>query len=251
MSFWRAGALLQKDTRHWLAVAMSVAQTQSFHRASRNTNNKMYKLRKRLWWSIYIRERQSSAALGVPKWVRDEDCDIEALSEDDFQYAFDASSPSARKDESIYYTISMKELSRVLGCIVHRDFLPSKRLTPTEREELSSSLADWRTALPICIQLPSDNGVGDLGFLPSMLHLTYNNLLFLLFRSGYSVVESSDNSRDRDIVTRAAAHNCAIIEHMIDEGQIRHSQIHVITNIFNTLCIHTYNSRPYRVIAGL
>ncbi|KAF5577122.1 cutinase transcription factor 1 alpha [Fusarium pseudocircinatum] len=57
-----------------------------------------------IWNHIYIRERQCSAALGVPNRVRDEDCDIEALSEDDFQYAFDASSPSARKNESTHYT---------------------------------------------------------------------------------------------------------------------------------------------------
>jgi hypothetical protein len=32
MSFWRAGPLLEKDTRHWLGAAISLAQTKGMHR---------------------------------------------------------------------------------------------------------------------------------------------------------------------------------------------------------------------------
>ena len=33
MSFWRSGPLLEKDTRHWLGSAISLAQTQGMHRS--------------------------------------------------------------------------------------------------------------------------------------------------------------------------------------------------------------------------
>jgi hypothetical protein len=33
MSFWRAGPLLEKDTRHWLGAAISLAQTKGMHRS--------------------------------------------------------------------------------------------------------------------------------------------------------------------------------------------------------------------------
>ncbi len=33
MSFWRAGPQLEKDTRHWLAAAVTLAQTQGIHRS--------------------------------------------------------------------------------------------------------------------------------------------------------------------------------------------------------------------------
>jgi hypothetical protein len=69
LSFWRAGALLEKDARHWLGAAISLAQTKALHRSS-NGKGKLEKLRKRVWWSIYVRERQCAAALGLPHRIR-------------------------------------------------------------------------------------------------------------------------------------------------------------------------------------
>ena len=69
LSFWRAGALLEKDARHWLGAAISLAQTKALHRSSDN-QGKLEKLRKRVWWAIYVRERQCAAALGLPHRIR-------------------------------------------------------------------------------------------------------------------------------------------------------------------------------------
>ncbi|KAM5513380.1 cutinase transcription factor 1 alpha [Fusarium oxysporum f. sp. phaseoli] len=251
MSFWRAGALLQKDTRHWLAVAVSQAQTKGLHRAraSRDTSDKVYHLRKRLWWSIYIRERQCAAALGLPNRLRDEDCDVEPLSKDDFQHAFDPSL-SSRVDECIAYMIGMTDLSRMLGRIIHCDFLPSKSMSSSERQELKASLTEWRASLPACMQLSADGTrTTGPGFLTSMLHLAYNNLLILLFRSSCGSLGDPNKGSESDgqIAIQAAACNAPIIENMITENQMCHGQIHVITNIFNTLCVHTLH---FRILEG-
>jgi hypothetical protein len=85
MSFWRAGPLLEKDTRHWLGAAISLAQTKGMHRSSSTTTFTDFRLRKRIWWSLYVRDRQCSAALGLPTRIRDEDCDIEMLEPSDFE----------------------------------------------------------------------------------------------------------------------------------------------------------------------
>ena len=85
MSFWRAGPLLEKDTRHWLGAAISLAQTKGMHRSSSTTTFADFRLRKRIWWSLYVRDRQCSAALGLPTRIRDEDCDIEMLEPSDFE----------------------------------------------------------------------------------------------------------------------------------------------------------------------
>ena len=53
ISFWRAGPLLEKDTRHWLGAAISLAQTKGMHRSSSTTAFTDFKLRKRIWWSLY------------------------------------------------------------------------------------------------------------------------------------------------------------------------------------------------------
>ncbi|OHE97892.1 cutinase transcription factor 1 alpha [Colletotrichum orchidophilum] len=245
MSFWRAGLLLEKDARHWLGAAISLAQTRALHRSSRSatTEKKTERLYRRLWWAIYIRERQCAAALGLPNRIRDEDCDIETLQEVDFERAFDAALLSHKAQEYIAYFIGIAQLSRVLGRIVHSGYLPSKSLSASDRSRMKDDLVRWRKGLPTTMCL-GNNDFGDApGFHASMLHLAYNNLLILLYRSG--CIGSAEESKEVDgqIALQAAARNSRIIEDMLLEGHLRHGQIHVITNLFNTLCIHTVHLR--------
>ncbi|KAI3572725.1 cutinase transcription factor 1 alpha [Fusarium oxysporum f. sp. albedinis] len=241
MSFWRAGALLQKDTRHWLGAAVSLAQTKGLHRgSSQDARSKLQRLRKRIWWSLYIRERQCAAALGLPPRIRDEDCDVEALNDADFQETFDPTISPTQAQEFICYMVEMSVLSRMLGRIIDQDFIPSKRLTTTGRHEIKEAITSWRTSLPVCMQPTTDGLDSHLGFHGSMVHLACNNLLILLYRSSCGSPSTDDDSAmGAQIGQQAAARNTAIIENMIANSTLRHAQIHVITNIFNTLCIHT------------
>ncbi|UPL02778.1 hypothetical protein LCI18_013712 [Fusarium solani-melongenae] len=241
MSFWRAGALLQKDTRHWLGAAVSLAETKGLHRASsQDAGSKLQRLRKRMWWSLYIRERQCAAALGLPNRIRDEDCDVEALNDADFEETFNPTIPRTQTQEFICYMMEMSDLSRVLGRIIHRDFIPSKRLTTTGRQEIKEVITSWKASLPACMQPATDGLDNHLSFHGSMLHLACNNLLILLYRSSCGSPNTEGNSAlGAQIGQQAAARNTTIIENMISNATLRHAQIHVITNIFNTLCIHT------------
>lgn len=241
MSFWRAGALLQKDTRHWLGAAVSLAETKGLHRTpSQDAGSKLQRLRKRIWWSLYIRERQCAAALGLPHRIRDEDCDVEALGKADFEQAFDSTIPPTQAQEFACYMVEMAVLSRMLGRIIHLDFIPSKRLTTTGRNEIKEAIASWRASLPACMQPATDGLDSYLGFHTSMLHLACNNLLILLYRSSCGSPSTEENSASgAQIGQQAAARNTTIVENMIANSTLHHAQIHTITNIFNTLCIHT------------
>ena len=61
ISFWRSNASNDKDTRHWLGSAISFAQTRGYHRSFRRhrcastQNSNALSLRKRIWWSLYVR----------------------------------------------------------------------------------------------------------------------------------------------------------------------------------------------------
>ncbi|KAK1981203.1 cutinase transcription factor 1 alpha [Colletotrichum cereale] len=240
MSFWRAGLLLEKDARHWLGASISLAQTKALHRSSRaaTADPRLERLRRRLWWSIYIRERQCAAALGLPNRIRDEDCDIEPLDKEDFEYAFNPNLPANKAQEYISYFIGIAQLSRALGRIVHGGYLPIKSLSAIDRSQMKNDLVRWRQGLPPAMQLGNDEYESAPSHYVNMLHLAYNNLLILLYRSGCIV--------DGQIALQAAARNSRIIEDMLLEGTLRHGQIHVITNLFNTLCIHTVNLRASR-----
>src|SRR5437868_3468417 len=72
------------------------------------------KLRKRIWWSLYVRDRQCSAALGLPTRIRDEDCDLEMLEPSDFEEENLSTYPKflgVQKREHILYGIQMARLA--------------------------------------------------------------------------------------------------------------------------------------------
>lgn len=241
MSFWRAGALLEKDTRHWLGAAITLAQSKALHRSAGKAETQAAKLRKRIWWSLYTRDRQCAAALGLPNRIRDEDCDFEPLDLSDYECAFGAATPTKEAEEYASYAVGMTELARLLGNIVHSGYLPNKILTSYHRAQMRDELDKWKARLSPAMQ--PDNDGEQPSFLANMQHLAYNNLLVLLYRQGF--IGSEEESRDIDgsIALQAAARNTRIIEDMLSAGNLRHAQVHVITNLFNTLCVHTLHLR--------
>lgn len=63
-----------------------------------------------------VRERQAAASLGLPSRIRDEDCDIEALSAADLESGSDVASASlfgSCQREHITYVVKMVEIARL------------------------------------------------------------------------------------------------------------------------------------------
>ncbi|KAK1145544.1 hypothetical protein N8T08_004102 [Aspergillus melleus] len=87
LSYWRGGPSEEQDTRFWLGVAISLAQKRGMHMMSKLSfsSSREEKLWKRIWWALYIRDQQSASALGLPARIRDEDCDVAMLSENDIR----------------------------------------------------------------------------------------------------------------------------------------------------------------------
>ncbi|EMD95186.1 hypothetical protein COCC4DRAFT_205108 [Bipolaris maydis ATCC 48331] len=242
MSFWRAGALLEKDARHWLGTAISLSETRALHRCGGNSEEKLTRVKRRLWWAIYIRERQCAAALGLPCRIRDKDCDVEPLSYSDFAYAFRSSSPADFRHRSTAYAISMVQLAVFLGRVVDAGYLPGRTLTSEDTTRLRDELYQWKNDLPSIMRLDTD-GSGMPTFQASMLHLAYNNLLILLYRTSFIMDESRSVPAEGNVALQAAARNSRIVEDLLPDGTICHAQMHVITNLFNTLCIHVVHFR--------
>ena len=242
MSFWRAGALLEKDARHWLGTAISLSETRALHRTGWDTEEKVTRLKRRLWWAIYVRERQCATALGLPCRIRDKDCDIEPLSLADFTSAFKPSTPPNDRHCYITYTMSMVQLAVFLGRVVDAGYLPNRTLIPEDRSKIRDDLYKWRKELPATMQMHTDAGDSP-NFQSCMLHLAYNNLLILLDRTSFILDEHANTATDSNVALQAAARNSRIVEDMLPEGNIGHAQMHVITNLFNTLCIHVVNFR--------
>ncbi|KAK8135845.1 fungal-specific transcription factor domain-containing protein [Apiospora sp. TS-2023a] len=87
MTYWYETPDDQKDTWHWMGVAISLAHTIGLHRNPANTNMspRKQKLWKRIWWSCFMRDRLIALGMRRPTRIKDEDYDVPMLDEGDFE----------------------------------------------------------------------------------------------------------------------------------------------------------------------
>ncbi|ATY63456.1 Transcription factor [Cordyceps militaris] len=247
LSFWRGRASEEKDTRYWLGVAISMAQRRGLHRSRKQgklapdarVSDRQKKLARRLWWSVYMHEKQSAGTLGLPQRVRNEDCDVESLEPGDFEHAFSTSRPKEERTEAMDYTMRITELSTFLGNVLDVGYSPHRTSTEADRTAIRDELVRWKQSLPPSLRIDEDLG-SQLSLFTSMIHLAYNNIVILLYRLCFS-----DTTFDHEgqFALQAGARNVRIIEDMLPRGVMRHAQIHVITNLSNTLVLNVMELR--------
>lgn len=87
MTYWYETPDDQKDTWHWMGVAISLAHTIGLHRNPETTSMSVPKQRlwKRIWWSCFMRDRLIALGMRRPTRIKDEDFDVPMLVEDDFE----------------------------------------------------------------------------------------------------------------------------------------------------------------------
>ncbi|RGP66301.1 hypothetical protein FSPOR_6679 [Fusarium sporotrichioides] len=232
LGFWWNGPDDQKDAWFWSGCATSYAQSLGLHRstvASRLSPEKRA-LRKRIWWSIYTRDRHTAACLGKPCRIRDEDCDIEPVTEADLYFDDVTDDPliPSQKEYHTAFFIEMRKAAEILGDIVIGEFSPRRlALERYEVSHLKSRLEQWESQLPKCMQkAPLDETLG-AAFWATQLHMAYQNYFILLFRPK-AIEDTSPVEAERDKTARAAAdYITRMTEDLIAVGTLRYTQMHM------------------------
>ncbi|KAH8693866.1 putative cutinase transcription factor 1 alpha [Talaromyces proteolyticus] len=245
LSFWRSTPGHEKDTRYWLGAAISLAQTGGLHMLSKLSllSSKEKRVRKRIFWSLYIRDQQVAAAYGLPARIRDEDCDIPMLDGTDFEEEGVVENKSVfgeQKPEHASYMIQMARAARLLREVVWAAYLPGQlRYEQAERERLKERIMKWESDLPAELKLQEATERGTMYF-AGIVNITHNYLYILLYRPSFLDSSSDEQKKKEGRMALQAACQCTrILEDMLSQNLIEHGMLHLITNIFAALCIHT------------
>ncbi|KAH7007779.1 fungal-specific transcription factor domain-containing protein [Ilyonectria destructans] len=244
LSFWWLGPDDQKDSWYWQGCSVTLVQSLGMHRslARRELNPRLRSLWKRIWWSIYIRDRHAAAALGRPCRIRDEDCDVEPPSEEDLLIDADADEQliPAQDPCHISYFLEISKLSIILGDIVIGEFSP--RRPAIERFDTASTiqrLEHWQSQLPTALHNNSSDKSMGAPFWASMLDASYQSACILLFCPKMTEFQSpSHDKRDArarmaaDVITRTA-------EDLLASGTMHYAQLHLVPSLFSALSIHS------------
>ncbi|KAJ9152021.1 Cutinase transcription factor 1 (Acyl-CoA dehydrogenase domain-containing protein) [Pleurostoma richardsiae] len=244
MSFWRGDKFDVRDVRYWLGVVITFAESSGLHRSTRLTtrNPQMARLRRRIWWSIYVRERQSAASLGLPSRIRDDDCDIELLTATDLESDEEdlgGMSLGRYGPEHVTYAIKMVEMARLLGKVIDLHFVPRRPpSTPEAVYTLDAAVKAWEHSLPANMKDSFEDGTASIW--SCLLQVAYNHLRILIHRPAF--LHSNDDGA-KQIALTAASRISRIAEDMLTYGSLRYGQMHLITSLFAALCIHAISIR--------
>ncbi|EMD01250.1 hypothetical protein BAUCODRAFT_29699 [Baudoinia panamericana UAMH 10762] len=88
MTYWYETPDDQKDSHHWMGIAVSLSHTIGLHRnpeKSASMDVPRQKLWKRIWWSTYMRDRLVALGMRRPTRIKDADFDVPMLRIDDFE----------------------------------------------------------------------------------------------------------------------------------------------------------------------
>ncbi|KAF5674577.1 cutinase transcription factor 1 beta [Fusarium denticulatum] len=120
LSHWYDGPDDDKDTWHWMGIALTNAQVGGLHRDPQHLkiSQEEKKLRRRLWWCCLMRDRLLALGIRNPPRLRDDEYNVKPLTLDDF----DLSSPSTNLDMLFHrskaaYPNSEKRKNLALMCV--------------------------------------------------------------------------------------------------------------------------------------
>ncbi|KAH7140346.1 fungal-specific transcription factor domain-containing protein [Dactylonectria estremocensis] len=244
LGFWWLGPNDQKDSWYWHGCAVTLAQSIGMHRslAQRGMTPRLMSIWRRIWWSIYIRDRHGAAALDRPPRIRDEDCDIESANENDLlvDLTIDNDLLPEQKPHHISYFLQLAKLSAILGNIVIGEFSPRRpALDQFDPHACSQSLRSWHSELPQMLRHDSSDKPCGAAFWANMLDVSYQSAAILLFRpkrtGSQTFPEAERDARARtaaDAITRAA-------EDLLANETIHCAHLHIVPSLFAALSIHT------------
>ncbi|KAI3332310.1 fungal-specific transcription factor domain-containing protein [Xylariaceae sp. AK1471] len=252
--YWEGPEDVTKNVFYWSRVAIIVAQGSGMHRSVEGSqlSNADKRLWKRIWWTLFTRDRSVAVALGRPCNINLEDCDVEMLTEDDFiEDEPDNVSGFAPDPIHVNFFLQYVKLCEIMGLVLSQQYSVASRGRRQNAIDLTHSdmaLADWLQNCPKLVywEMPRHH------FWSALLHSNYYTTLCLLHRAhmppntgSHSQPRFPDESSypSRNIAFQAAGMITSIIENLSAHDELRYCPAFVVYSLFSALIMHVYQMR--------
>ena len=212
------------------------------------------RLWKRIWWTLYSRDRSVAVALGRPVAIDPEDSDVEMISEDDF-IDDETDRPAEHSPDPVHvqFFINYVKLSEIMGLVLSQQYSVASKYRRANAIDLTHSdmaLADWLQHCPPEVQWDRTRH----HFWAALLHANYYTTLCLLHRAHMPPAGSPKaNNLDgfgeehaypsRNIAYQAAAMITSIIENLRAHDEIRYTPAFIVYSLFSALIMHVYQMK--------
>lgn len=248
--YWEGPEDVTKNVFYWSRVATIVAQGSGMHRSvdhsQLSTSDK--RLWKRIWWTLFTRDRSTAVALGRPVHINLDDSDVDMVTEDDF-IEDEPDKPSEYPPDPVHvqFFLQYVKLCEIMGLVLSQQYSVASKGRPKTAIDLTHSdmaLADWLQGCPKIVywEMPRHH------FWSALLHANYYTTLCLLHRAHMPPSGSSQATVDspypsRNIAFQAAAMITSIMENLVARGELRYCPAFIVYSLFSALIMHVYQLR--------
>lgn len=253
--YWEGPEDVTKNVFYWSRVATIVAQGSGMHRSVEGSqlSKADKKLWKRIWWTLFTRDRSVAVALGRPIHINTDDSDVEMVCEDDFIEDEDGN-PSEFPPNSLHvqFFLQYVKLCEIMGLVLSQQYSVASKARRQNAIDLTHSdmaLADWLQNCPreVYWEAPKHE------FWSALLHSNYYTTLCLLHRAHMPPATHQNNpSRgypedaaypSRNIAFQAAAMITSIVENLIAHQELQYAPAFIVYSLFSALIMHVYQMR--------
>lgn len=110
------------------------------------------RLWKRVWWSLFTRDRSVAVALGRPVSINTDDSDVEMITEEDFlEDEGDPSNDYQHEAVHVQFFLQYVKLCEIMGLVLSQQYSVASKARRTNAIDLTHSdmaLADWLQNCP-------------------------------------------------------------------------------------------------------
>ncbi|CAG9970638.1 unnamed protein product [Clonostachys byssicola] len=248
--YWEGPEDVTNNVFYWTRVAIVVAQGSGMHRSVEQSqlSKSDKRLWKRVWWTLFTRDRSVSVALGRPISISLDDSDVEMLTEEDF-YEDEADGGGEFPPDPVHiqFFLQYVKLCEITGLVLSQQYSVASKGRHRNAIDLTHSdmaLADWLQNCPKIVywEVPRHH------FWSALLHSNYYTTLCLLHRahmppSNSSRFQAESPYPSRNIAFQAAAMITSICENLAAHGELKYCPAFIVYSIFSALIMHVYQMR--------
>ncbi|KAK6596671.1 fungal specific transcription factor domain-containing protein [Botrytis cinerea] len=249
--YWEGPEDVTKNVFYWSRVATIVAQGSGMHRSVEGSalSKADKRLWKRIWWTLFTRDRSVAVALGRPVHINTDDSDVEMVSEDDFvEDETDHPAEFIQDPVHVQFFLQYVKLCEIMGLVLSQQYSVASKARRQNAIDLTHSdmaLADWLSHCPkeVYWEMPRHQ------FWAALLHSNYYTTLCLLHRAHMPPATTQRGNYEenvypsRTIAFQAAGMITSIIENLSAHDELRYCPAFIVYSLFSALIMHVYQMR--------
>ncbi|KAI4110455.1 MAG: hypothetical protein LQ339_001320 [Xanthoria mediterranea] len=254
--YWEGPEDVTKNVFYWTRVATIVAQGSGMHRSVETSqlSRPDKRLWKRIWWTLFTRDRSVAVALGRPVHINTDDSDVEMVSEDDF--IEDEDNEHAKYPPNpvhVQFFLQYVRLCEIMGLVLAQQYSVASKARRQNAIDLTHSdmaLADWLQNCPKEVYWEPQRH----HFWSALLHSNYYTTLCLLHRAHMPPATQEGNGLgssyptdaaypSRNIAFQAAGMITQIIENLQAHDELKFTPAFIVYSLFSALIMHVYQMR--------